>query len=153
MAVQKLIARFDLTAALGQRRQMKLIYLKGQSAISDMLSIFGAQSARFAMEDAYIRKELRNNANRAVNCDSANVQRAVTAAARQAEAIERLIAAKGEGSLPPQLLETAKLRLAYPEISLEELGQMCDPPVGKSGVNHRMRKLEAMAKELEDEYA
>ena len=153
LAVQKLIARFDLTAALGQRRQMKLIYLKGQSAISDMLSIFGAQSARFAMEDAYIRKELRNNANRAVNCDSANVQRAVTAAARQAEAIERLIAAKGEGSLPPQLLETAKLRLAYPEISLEELGQMCDPPVGKSGVNHRMRKLEAMAKELEDEYA
>ena len=116
-----------------------------------MLSIFGAQSARFAMEDAYIRKELRNNANRAVNCDSANVQRAVTAAARQTSAIERLLAARGEGSLSPQLLETAKLRLAYPEVSLEELGQMCDPPVGKSGVNHRMRRLEAMAKELEDE--
>ena len=150
LAIQKLIARFDLTASLGQRRQMKLVYLKGQSAISDMLSIFGAQSARFAMEDAYIRKELRNNANRAVNCDSANVQRAVTAAARQTSAIERLLAARGEGSLSPQLLETAKLRLAYPEVSLEELGQMCDPPVGKSGVNHRMRRLEAMAKELDE---
>lgn len=70
---------------------MTLVYLKGQNEITDMLSIFGAQSARFAMEDAYIRKELRNNANRAVNCDSANVQRAVTAASRQAQAIERVL--------------------------------------------------------------
>ena len=67
-----------------------------------MLSIFGAQSARFAMEDAYIRKELRNNANRAVNCDSANVQRAVTAASRQAEAIERVLAAKGRRACRPR---------------------------------------------------
>ena len=79
-ALQRLIARFSLSAHLTKRRAMALVYLKGQSEITDMLSIFGAQSARFAMEDAYIRKELRNNANRAVNCDSANVQRAVTAA-------------------------------------------------------------------------
>ena len=79
------------------------------------------------------------------------MQRSVTAAARQVEAIERLLSVQGEGVLPPQLLEAAKLRLAYPEISLEELGQMCDPPVGKSGVNHRMRRLEAMAKELCEE--
>ena len=150
LAIQKLISRFDLSASLGQRRQMKLIYLKGQSAISDMLSIFGAQSARFAMEDAYIRKELRNNANRAVNCDSANMERAVIAASRQTQAIGRLIAAKGEQSLSRALLETAKLQLAYPEVSLEELGRLCDPPVGKSGVNHRLRKLEQMAKELEE---
>ena len=151
LAIQKLIARFELTASLGQRRSMRLLYLKGQSAISDMLSVFGAHSARFAMEDAYIRKELRNNANRAVNCDSANVQRSVTAAARQAEAIEKVLTLRGESSLPPQLLEVAKLRLAHPEVSLDELGQMCDPPVGKSGVNHRMRRLEAMAKELGEE--
>ena len=97
---------------------MTLVYLKGQGAITDMLSILGAQSARFAMEDAFIRKELRNNANRAVNCDSANAERSVIAASRQAQAIERLIAAKGEKSLPPQLLQTAKLRLMYPEVSL-----------------------------------
>jgi len=150
LAVQKLIARFDLDAHMTMRRQMTLVYLKGQSEITDMLSILGAQSARFAMEDAFIRKELRNNANRAVNCDSANVQRSVTAASRQTQAIERLIAAKGENSLPPALLETAKLRLQYPEVSLEELGRLCDPPVGKSGVNHRLRKLEQMAKELEN---
>ena len=147
-ALLRLIARFDLTAHVAKRRQMTLVYLKGQSEITDMLSIFGAQNARFAMEDAYIRKVFRNNANRAVNCDSANVQRAITAASRQAEAIRRVIAARGETSLPPSLLEAAKLRLAYPEVSLEELGQMCDPPVGKSGINHRLRKLEQMAEEL-----
>ena len=148
-ALQRLIARFSLSAHLTRRRAMALVYLKGQSEITDMLSIFGAQSARFAMEDAYIRKELRNNANRAVNCDSANVQRAVTAASRQTEAIERVLAAKGRESLPPALRETAALRLAHPEMSLEELGRLCDPPVGKSGINHRLRKLEIMAQELD----
>ena len=141
-ALQRLIARFSLSAHLTKRRAMALVYLKGQSEITDMLSIFGAQSARFAMEDAYIRKELRNNANRAVNCDSANVQRAVTAASRQTEAIERVLAAKGRESLPPALRETAALRLAHPEMSLEELGRLCDPPVGKSGINHWLRKLD-----------
>ena len=147
-ALVRLIARFDLTAHVAKRRQMTLVYLKGQSEITDMLSIFGAQNARFAMEDAFIKKVFRNNANRAVNCDSANVQRAVAAASRQVEAIHRVIAARGEQSLPPALRETARLRLSYPEMSLEELGQMCDPPVGKSGVNHRLRKLEQMAEEL-----
>lgn len=152
-ALQKLIARFDLDAHLTTRRQMSLVYLKGQSEITDMLSIFGAQSARFAMEDAFIRKELRNNANRAVNCDSANMERAIAAAARQTEAIARLIATVGESSLPPALLETAKLRMQYPEVSLEELGRLLDPPVGKSGVNHRLRRLERMAAELEENKA
>ena len=78
------------------------------------------------------------------------MQRAVTAAGRHTQAIERLIAAKGEDSLPPQLRETAQLRLQYPEMSLEELGMMCDPPLGKSGVNHRMRRLERMAAELDE---
>lgn len=150
LALQKLIGRFSLHAHLARRRQMTVLYLKGQSEITDMLSLLGAQSARFAMEDAYIRKGLRNHANRAVNCDSANVQRAVTAASRQVEAIGRLLAAYGEESLPPALLEIARLRLSHPEMSLEELGRLCDPPVGKSGVNHRLRKLEQMATELEE---
>ena len=77
------------------------------------------------------------------------MQRAVTAASRQTEAIERVLAAKGRESLPPALRETAALRLAHPEMSLEELGRLCDPPVGKSGINHRLRKLEIMARELD----
>ena len=152
-ALQRLIGRFDLNAHTITRRQTTIVYLKGQSEITDMLSILGAQTARFAMEDAYIRKELRNNANRAVNCDSANVQRAVTAASRQTQAIERVLAAMGEESLPPALLQTARMRMAYPEVSLEELGRLLDPPVGKSGVNHRLRRLEAMAQEIEEEEA
>ena len=147
-ALVRLIARFDLTAHVAKRRQMTLVYLKGQSEITDMLSIFGAQNARFAMEDAYIRKVFRNNANRAVNCDSANVQRSVAAASRQVEAIRQLLAARGAQSLPPVLRQTAELRLAHPEAPLEELGQLCDPPVGKSGINHRLRKLEQLAGEL-----
>ena len=152
-ALQKLIARFDLDAHMTTRRQMSLVYLKGQNEITDMLSIFGAQSARFAMEDAFIRKELRNNANRAVNCDSANMERSIAAASRQAQAIARLIETVGESSLPPALLQTAKMRMQYPEVSLEELGRLLDPPVGKSGVNHRLRKLEQMAAEIEENRA
>ena len=121
-ALQRLIARFSLNAHLAKRRSMTLVYLKGQSEITDMLSIFGAQSARFAMEDA----------------------------SRQMQAIERVMAAYGKESLPPALRETAEKRLMYPEMSLEELGQMCEPPIGKSGINHRLRKLEAMAQELEE---
>ena len=75
----------------------------------------------------------------------------MTAASRQAEAIARLIEARGEEFLPPALRETAKMRLRFPEVSLEELGTLLDPPVGKSGVNHRLRKIEKMARELEEE--
>ena len=77
----------------------------------------------------------------------------MTAASRQVEAIERLFAARGEEFLPPVLRETAKTRLRYPEVSLEELGTLLDPPVGKSGVNHRLRRIEKMAQELEESTA
>lgn len=148
-ALERLIARFGLSAHMSTRRQTTLVYLKDQSAIADMLSLIGAQNARFAMEDAFIRKGLRNNVNRAVNCDSANVQRAVMAASRQAQAIRHVLETRGEASLPPALLQTAKLRLAHPEMSLEELGRLFDPPIGKSGVNHRLRRLEEMAQQEE----
>ena len=142
------IGKFGLSAKTGTRRRMNLVYLKGQSDITDMLSLMGAQSARFAMEDAYIRKGFRNNANRAVNCDSANLTRAVAAAERQAEAIRKVLMLKGRGGLPAPLAEIADLRLQNPECSLEELGAMCDPPLTKSGVNHRLQRLLKMAEEL-----
>ena len=150
-ALARLIARFDIRPGSGTRRNAYLVYLKGQTEIGDLLSLLGAQNARFALEDAYIKKNLRNNANRAVNCDSANLQRSVDASEKQARAIERLIAARGKESLPVVLQETASLRLQYPEMSLEELGKMCDPAVGKSGMYHRMQKLIRMAEELAPE--
>lgn len=147
-SVKKLMTRFDLAASLTWRRSQPMLYLKGQTDITDMLSLIGASTARFAMEDSYIRKALRNDANRAANCDSANVQRTVEAAERQLSAI-RLVLEKGMASLEPKLLEAAKLRIENPEMSLEELGQLCEPPVGKSGVHHRLRKLTQMAAALE----
>ena len=144
----RLIARFGLTARTGQRRRMTLVYLKGQPDITDMLSLMGAQNARFVMEDAFVRKDLRNNANRAVNCDSANLSRAVDAASRQMRAIRAVLDARGIDALPPQLAEVARLRLEHPELPLEELGQLCDPPLTKGGIHHRLRRLAAMAEDL-----
>ena len=146
MSLVRLIGRFGLTARTGSRRRMTLVYLKGQTDITDMLSLMGAQAARFAMEDAYIRKGFRNQANRAVNCDSANLSRAVLASERQTGAIRAVLAA-GE-PLPDALLEIAQLRLENPELPLEELGRLCDPPLGKSGVNHRLQRLIRRAEEL-----
>ena len=146
-SLMRLIARFGLNARQGQRRRMTLVYLKGQAEITDMLSLMGAQTARFAMADAFIRKGFRNNANRAVNCDSANLTRAMAAAERQGAAIRRVLEARGR-NLPAPLLEAAELRLENPDCSLEELGRLFDPPLGKSGVNHRLQRLLAMAEEL-----
>ena len=145
----RLISRFGLNARTGARRRMSLVYLKGQADITDMLSLMGAQGARFAMEDAFIRKGFRNNANRAVNCDSANLSRAVAASERQVAAIRAVLAARGRGALAPTLQEIADLRLENPELPLEELGRLCSPPLGKSGVNHRLQRLVAMAEELD----
>ena len=131
------------------RRGVPLLYYRDSGKIEDFLALVGQSKHALELMDKKITRALRNNANRAVNCDSANVQRAVTAASRQTEAIERVLAAKGRESLPPALRETAALRLAHPEMSLEELGRLCDPPVGKSGINHRLRKLEIMAQELD----
>ena len=144
-SLARLIGKFGLSARTGQRRRMTLVYLKGQADITDMLSLMGAQEARFRMEDAFIRKGFRNRANRAVNCDSANLSRTVLAAERQTRAIRAVLEARGEGNLPAPLLEIAELRLKNPELSLEELGALCDPPVGKSGANHRLKRLLAMA--------
>ncbi|MCR4706761.1 MAG: DNA-binding protein WhiA [Clostridiales bacterium] len=146
-SLARMIAKFGLSARTGQRRRMTLVYLKGQADITDMLSLMGAQEARFRMEDAFIRKGFRNAANRAVNCDSANLSRTVLAAERQTAAIRAVLELVGAGNLPAPLLEIAELRLANPELSLEELGALCDPPVGKSGANHRLKRLLAIAEE------
>ena len=146
-SVIRLMSRFGLLAKTGLRRRMSLVYLKGQTDITDMLSLMGAQNARFAMEDAFIRKGFRNNANRAVNCDSANLSRSVAASERQTAAIRAVLEKRGRGGIPESLAEIAELRLANPDLSLEELGQLCDPPISKSGANHRLQRLLAMADE------
>ena len=126
-----------------------ITYFKQSDQIEDFLTLIGAPVAAMNVMSAKLEKDLRNSVNRRLNCDSANLDKAVEAAQEQMEAIRRLQAAELLEQLPDKLQETAALRLAHPEMSLEELGRLCDPPVGKSGINHRLRKLEIMAQELD----
>ena len=93
-------------------------------------------------------KEMRNNVNRLVNCETANLSKTVNAAVRQVESIKLIQTQIGLQRLPENLREIAELRLNYPDESLKELGEMLNPPVGKSGINHRLRKIEKIAEEI-----
>ena len=102
------------------------------------------------LENVRILKDMRNSVNRRVNCETANINKTVTAATKQIEDIQYIKEKSGFSSLAPNLKETAMVRLEYPEASLKELGAMLNPPVGKSGVNHRLRKLSEIAQSLRD---
>ena len=148
LAFLRFLHKNGLNAKMVARKSQHVIYLKEADAILDLLTLMGATRARMALENIRIRKELRNQANRAVNCDSANLQKTVDASDRQAEAIEYIRDHQGLDSLPASLRDIAQLRLNYREASLAELGEMLDPPVGKSGVNHRLRRLLSLYDEL-----
>jgi len=140
-----LLEKFALSAKMVRRKTAVVVYLKEAEHIATLLNLMGAHGALLALENVRIRKELRNNVNRAVNCDSANLGKTVDAASRQIEAIERIRDRAGFDGLPWSLRQVAEARLEHREASLQELGELLDPPVGKSGVNHRLRRLIAYA--------
>lgn len=123
------------------RRGLEIIYLKDNEAVSDFLSLIGAQKAYFELINVKIRKEFRNTANRITNCDAANITRTVSAAHSQLEAIKELRQSGHIGSLPSELYETARLRAENEDATLNELAQLHNPPITKSGVNHRLKKI------------
>lgn len=133
------------------RKGQNVIYLKGAQQIADMLALMGASQAVLEMENIRIKKQMRGEANRAANCDEHNSERMLNAADEQIEAIKLISIQRGLFTLPPGLQEMARLRLEHTSSSLAELGQMMTPPVGKSGVNHRMRRLMEVAKEIRAE--
>lgn len=116
----------------------------------DFLNIIGAHSALLNFENVRIVKQMRNNVNRLVNCETANLNKVVDAALRQVKDIELIIERRGIESLPDNLRSVAEMRLENPDMSLKELGEHLDPPVGKSGVNHRLRKIEAIAETIRE---
>lgn len=124
-----------------------VIYFKQSEHIEDMLTTIGAPAAAVEIMAAKVDKMIRNGANRAMNCDMANVNKALEAAREQQEAIEGLRSDGGLERLPDKLRQTAELRLQYPELSLTQLAELCDPPVSKSCINHRMRKIMEIARE------
>ena len=146
--LSKLINSFNLNSKVIQRKNSFIIYLKEGEQIVDLLNIVGAHTCLLELENIRIMKEMRNNVNRLVNCETANLSKTVNAAVRQVESIKLIQSQIGLKRLPKNLREIAELRLNYPDESLKELGEMLDPPVGKSGVNHRLRKIEKIAEEL-----
>jgi len=127
-----------------------IIYFKQSAAIEDFLTLIGAPIHAMQLMSAKIEKDMRNTVNRKVNCDTANVMKIVDAAAAQIEAIGNIKAAGAFEELPDRLKQTAQLRLDNPELSIKELADASTPPVTKSCMNHRMRKLAEINKKLTD---
>lgn len=146
--IQRLINSFGLDAKVILRKNSYVVYLKEGSQIVDLLNIMEAPIALMEMENVRILKEMRNSVNRKVNCETANINKTVSAAAKQEEDIRLIQKEIGLNKLPEGLQEIAELRLTYPDASLKELGEMLTEPLGKSGVNHRLRKLSELAEDI-----
>jgi cell division protein WhiA len=149
--LSKLINSYGLNSKVIQRKNSFIVYLKEGEQIVNLLGIIGAHSSLLELENVRIMKEMRNNVNRLVNCEIANLSKTVNAAVRQTESIKLIEREIGLSRLSDNLREIAELRLKYPDDSLKELGEMLNPPVGKSGVNHRLRRIEKIAEELRKE--
>lgn len=142
------INEFGEDAKIVERKGHPVVYLKEGEQIVTVLSVMGAYKALMELENIRIVKEMRGSVNRRVNCETANIRKTVDAAVRQVEAIRTIEETEGLDSLPKNLREIARVRLDNPEMPLQELGQMLDPPLGKSGVNHRLRKLIELAEKI-----
>lgn len=144
----QLIGSFNIEAKIVQRKKTYVVYLKEGSQIVDMLNVMEAHVALMELENVRILKEMRNAVNRKVNCETANINKTVSAAVKQREDIEFIRDNLGFDKLPEGLRDVALTRLEYPEVTLKELGTLLQTPVGKSGVNHRLRKLSEIAEKL-----
>lgn len=136
---------FGIEAKIILRKKYYVVYIKESESIVELLNVMEAPVALMNLENLRILKDVRNSINRKVNCEAANITKTVNAASRQIEDIELLRDTLGLSNLPLQLRQMAEVRLNYPDASLKELGDYLDPPVGKSGVNHRLRKLSELA--------
>lgn len=129
-----------------------MVYIKEGSQIVDILNVMEAPVSLMELENIRIVKEMRGSVNRQVNCETANINKTVSAAVKQIEDIRFIQSVAGLSGLPESLQEMARIRLERPEATLKELGEALEPPVGKSGVNHRLRKLSLVAEELRQQF-
>ena len=140
----KILEKSGIGASIAKRRGSDVVYIRRGDDVVSCLALMGAHKALMDMENTRIRREGRNQANRARNCDEANLKKQLGAGEKQKDRIVRYSLAHSLGALPKELQEIGRLRMLHPEASLEELGQMTTPPLGKSGVNHRLRRLMAL---------
>ena len=148
--IQEVLSAFSVTAGVVERKKRRVVYVKEGNDIVDLLNLMGAHNSLMDMENVRILKDMRNMVNRRVNCETANLSKTVDAAARQIEDIDYLAAEGILAGLSPALVQAAGLRREYPDASLSELGEMSEPPVGRSGMNHRLAKLSRLAKEARE---
>lgn len=143
----EIINKFNIEVKLLNRKYSYSVYIKDGEEISKFLALIGANSSVLKYEDIRVLKETKNNVNRKVNCETANLNKTVNAAVIQIQAIEKIKKNKKWGSLPTNLKEVAILRMENPDATLEELGKMLEEPIGKSGVNHRLKRIIEISEE------
>ncbi len=143
-----LLDEMELKPKYANRKGYNIVYFKESESIEDCLYLMGASDAMFEMMNIKIVKDFRNKANRQANCETANINRMVNAVSEQICAIDKIWNEKGKEYLPENLQNAAVLRYENPDISLSELAQMCSPPLSKSGLNHRLKRIVEISKEL-----
>lgn len=146
--LREVLSEFQIEARIIGRKKYQVVYLKEGAGIVDLLNVMGAHVALMELENMRILKEMRNSINRRVNCETANISKTVTAAGRQIEDILLIRDRYGFENLPDNLRQMAEVRLEYPDAALKELGGYLEPAVGKSGVNHRLRRLSEIADKI-----
>ncbi len=146
-----LLTEVGINAKYTERKNMYVIYLKGSEAIEDLLTLMGATMSSIDLMNVKIYKDVRNKANRIANCDSANIERTLKASDKQIADIEYIADTIGLENLPADLINIAELRMEYPEMSLRELGENLDKPLGRSGANHRLKRISEIAEALREE--
>ena len=149
--IRDVLISFDVDAKIVERKKSFVVYIKDSEQIVFVLALIEANSSLLELENIRILKDVRNDVNRKVNCETANINKTVSAALKQIEDIEFIKSSYGLDILPEAVRDISILRLQYPEASLIELGTYLQPKVGKSGVNHRLRKLSEIADKLREE--
>lgn len=139
---------YNIRAKIVARKKYQVVYIKESEEIVELLNVIGAHISLMNLENLRIWKDMRNSINRRVNCEAANITKTVNAATKQIEDIQYIKEHYGFDNLAENLRQMAELRLEYPDATLKELGQYLTPNVGKSGVNHRLRKLSELAEKL-----
>ncbi len=143
-----LLGEIGVNAGITVRRGQYIVYIKGSESIEDTLTFINAQQCTLELMNVKIYKDVRNKANRITNCDNANINKVVKASMKQVEDIKLIAEKRGFDSLSDELRQVAEIRLESTELSLQDIGESLDPPISRSGVNHRFKKLAKIADEI-----
>ncbi len=146
-----IISQYDIYSKSMMRKKFTVIYIKEAEVVSDTLALVGANNAVLTLQNEFAVREVRNKLNRQLNCMNSNLGKMVEASLKQIEAIQKISDTMGLENLPDNLYELCMLRLANPEETLENLAKLMNPPLTKSGVNHRLRRIVKIATEIEEE--